>query len=130
MVLIPIISKNIDAKTVERYLPLLHKRCLPIPKHLLIHGLLFFACELNGLSLEQDSVATGFPMTTCSYMRHKLFKAISKVNDNVILHGLIELDSVYTKINLKGTRPQNMHRSSKHEEGRKNARIQSRHLRE
>mgnify|MGYP001000493566 FL=1 len=54
-------------------------------------------------------------------MRHKLFKAISKVNDNVILHGLIELDSVYTKINLKGTRPQNMHRSSKHEEERMQA---------
>ena len=79
MVLIPITSKNTDAKTVERYLPLLNKRCLPIPKHLLIHG-------------------------------------------------LIELDSAYSKINLKGTRPQNMPRSSKHR-GRKNASIYSRPLR-
>ena len=79
MVLVPITSKNTDAKTVERYLPLLHKRCLPILKHLLIHG-------------------------------------------------LIELDSVYTKINLKGTRPQNMPRSSKHR-GRKKASIYSHRLR-
>lgn len=88
----------------------------------------FIACELNGLSLEQDSVATGLSVTTCFHMRHKLYKAISKVNDNVILHGLIELDAAYTKINLKGTRPQNMPRSSKHR-GRKNASIYSRHLR-
>lgn len=58
------------------------------------------------LSLEQDSVATGLSVTTCFHMCHKLYKAISKVNDNVILHGLIELDAAHTKINLKGTRPQ------------------------
>lgn len=53
----------------------------------------FIACELNNLSLEQDSVATGLSVTTCFYMRHKLYQAISKVNNNVILHGLIELDA-------------------------------------
>lgn len=61
-------------------------------------------------------------------MRHKLYQAISKVNDNVILHGLIELDATYTKINLKGTRPQNMPRSIIHRGG-KNASIYSRHPR-
>ena len=88
----------------------------------------FIACELKGLSLEQDSVAIGLPVTTCFHMRHKLYKAISKVNDNVILHCFIKLDSAYTKINLKGTSPQNMSRSSKHR-GRKNTSIYSRHLR-
>ena len=76
----------------------------------------FIACELKGLSLEQDSVATGLPVTTCFHMRHKLYKAISKVNDNVILYCFIKLDSAYTKINLKGTSPQNMSRLSKHRE--------------
>ena len=33
------------------------------------------ACELNGLSLEQDSVATGLSVTTCFHMRHKLYQA-------------------------------------------------------
>ena len=38
-------------------------------------GKIFTACELNGLSLEQDSVATGLSMTTCFHMRHKLYQA-------------------------------------------------------
>ena len=84
--------------------------------------------ELNGLSLEQDSVATGLSITTCFHMCHKLYQAISKVNNNVILRGQIELDSAYTRINLKGIKPQNMPRPRKHR-GRKNTSIYSRHLR-
>lgn len=36
---------------------------------------IFTACELNGLSLEQDSVATGLSVTTCFHMHHKLYQA-------------------------------------------------------
>lgn len=36
---------------------------------------IFTACELNGLSLEQDSVATGLSVTTCFHMRYKLYQA-------------------------------------------------------
>ena len=36
-------------------------------------------------------------------MRHKLYRAISKVQDNAVLSGDVELDSSYTSINLKGT---------------------------
>ena len=36
---------------------------------------IFTACELNGLSLEQDNVATGLSVTTCFHMRHKLYRA-------------------------------------------------------
>jgi len=35
----------------------------------------FIACELNGLSLEQGSVATGLSVTTCFHMHHKLYQA-------------------------------------------------------
>lgn len=61
-------------------------------------------------------------------MRQKLYKAISKVNDNAILRGKIELDSAYTKINLKGIRPQIIPRPSNYR-GRKNASIYNLHPR-
>lgn len=36
-------------------------------------------------------------------MRRKLYKAISKVQENVVLSGDVELNPSYTNINLKGT---------------------------
>ncbi len=74
----------------------------------------FITGELNNLTLEQQTVATGLSIVTCFNMRHKLYKAISKIQKNVILSGNIELDPSYTKINLKGTEPHNMPRMSKH----------------
>ena len=74
----------------------------------------FIAGELNGLTLEQQSVATGLTVTTCFNMRHKLYQAASKVQKKTELSGNIELDPAYTKINLKGTKPENMPRYSKH----------------
>jgi hypothetical protein len=46
-------------------------------------------------------------------MRHKLYDALSDIQDNVVLSGEIELDPTYEKINLKGTKPENMPRISK-----------------
>ena len=43
-------------------------------------------------------------MTTCFNMRHKLYKAASKIQRNTVLHGEVELDPTYTSINLKGTK--------------------------
>lgn len=74
----------------------------------------FIAGELNCLTLEQQSVATGLSKTTCFNMRHKLYKAASKIQNEVVLSGDIELDPTYTSINLKGTKPKNMPRYSKH----------------
>ena len=51
---------------------------------------------------------------SCFNMRHKLYKAISKVQENAVLSGDVELDPSYTSINLKGTEPANMPRMSKH----------------
>ena len=61
----------------------------------------FIAGELNGLTLEQQTVATELSIVTCFNMRHKLYKAISKVQENAVLSGDVELDPSYTKINLK-----------------------------
>ena len=63
----------------------------------------FIPCELNGLTLEQQTVATELSIVTCFNMRHKLYKAISKVQENAVLSGDAELDPSYTSINLEGT---------------------------
>jgi transposase-like protein len=71
------------------------------------------ASELNGLTLEAESVMTGLTKTTCFNMRHKLYQAASRIQKDVRLKGKIELDPSYTKINLKGTKRENMPRFSK-----------------
>ena len=73
----------------------------------------FIAGELNSLTLEQQSVATGLSMTTCFNMRHKLHQAASRIQNETVLSGEVELDPTYTSINLKGTKPKNMPRLSK-----------------
>ncbi len=88
----------------------------------------FIAGELNGLTLEQQSVSTGLTVTTCFNMRHKLYKAASRIQRDVKLKGLIELDPSYTNINLKGTKPKNMPRFSKHR-GSKSKSVYTRHIR-
>lgn len=73
----------------------------------------FIAAELNGLTLEQEAVIIGKSITTCFYMRHKLYRAISNLVDSQILYEEVETDCTYLKINLKGTKPINMPRRSK-----------------
>lgn len=68
----------------------------------------FISGELNGMTLTQQSVATGLSVTTCFNMRHKLYQAAAKIQNNVVLSGNVELDPTYTKINLKGTRKDKM----------------------
>ena len=38
----------------------------------------FIVGELNGLTLEQQAVATEMSIVTCFNMRHKLYKAITR----------------------------------------------------
>ena len=80
----------------------------------------FIAAELNGLTLEKESVQISKSITTCFNMRHKLYKAIEEIMDKS-LSGNIELDLTYENINLKGTKPNNMPRFSK-KRGKNNSR--------
>lgn len=73
----------------------------------------FIGCEINGLTLAQESISIGMCKTTCFNMRHKLYKAIEDIVLNSVLSGLVEIDAQYTKINLKGTKPDKMPRHSK-----------------
>ena len=73
----------------------------------------FIGCELQGLTLEAESVIVGLHKTTCFNMRHRLYSAVSLLQKDMVLSGEIEFDPTYTKINLKGTKPENMPRISK-----------------
>ncbi len=52
-------------------------------------------------------------VTTCFYMRHKLYHVATEIINQQILSGEIEIDAQYAGINLKGTKPKNMPRLSK-----------------
>lgn len=73
----------------------------------------FIASEVNGLTLSQEAIQISKSITTCFYMRHKLYRAISDLIESQILSNHIEMDFTYHKINLKGTKPYNMPRLSK-----------------
>ena len=73
----------------------------------------FIAGEINGLTLLQQSVTISRSVTTCFYMRHKLYKAIETIVNVYKLNEEIKMDFSYFKINLKGTKPDKMPRFSK-----------------
>jgi hypothetical protein len=89
--------------------------------------LAFLGCELNHLTLEQEAVVVGRTVTTCFNMRHTLYSDFSKKAMSVRLSGSTELDATYTKINLKGTKTQNMPRISK-ERGKHKTSLLSKNL--
>lgn len=72
----------------------------------------FIAAEINGMTLQQESVQIARSVTTCFHMRHKLYKAVERYNERE-LSGNIECDPTYEKISLKGTKKKDMPRFSK-----------------
>lgn len=73
----------------------------------------FIDAEIRGDSLQEISYETGMSVTSCFNNRQKLYKMAGiKVNQQQ-LSGQIEMDATYGKINLSGTRPENMPRISK-----------------
>lgn len=80
----------------------------------------FIAGEMNGLTLEAQSVQISRSITTCFHMRHKLYRAAEEIT-GCTLEGLIELDLTYESINLKGRKPADMPRFSK-KRGKNNSR--------
>lgn len=81
-----------------------------IPKDL---WLKFIDYEISGLPLREESHYLGLSIHTCFRMRHKLHRAVSEIVEKQKVTGMVQLDSNYQKINLKGTKPQNMPRFSK-----------------
>ena len=76
----------------------------------------FIDLEITGITLKEISYYLGLDVHTCFNMRHKLYSACSLYLDNkTSFIGSTELDSSYTKINLKGTKRNKMPRISKKE---------------
>ncbi|WP_296876810.1 IS1 family transposase, partial [Thomasclavelia sp.] len=73
----------------------------------------FIDYELSKLTLEDEAHFVGVSITTCFYMCHKLYSAATEIIRNQILSEEVQVDTQYLKINLKGTKPQNMPRYSK-----------------
>ena len=73
----------------------------------------FIDYELCGITLKDLAHLMNTSITTCFYMRHKLYKATSEIIQKQKLSEEIELDAEYLSINLKGTKPENMPRFSK-----------------
>ena len=67
-------------------------------------------------------------ITTCFYMRHKLYKTASQIIQEQKLSNEIEIDSQYLSINLKGTKLENMPRYSKKKKEENNQRIEEYHI--
>lgn len=73
----------------------------------------FIEAELNGLTLNEESVCIKKSKTTCFNMRHKLYESVGSFQDKQMMSGNIQIDPLYTKINLKGTKKEKMPRLSK-----------------
>ena len=73
----------------------------------------FIDYELSGMTLADEAHFMDTTVTTCFYMRHKLYKAASEIVQKQKLSEEVEMDAEYLNINLKGTKPENMPRLSK-----------------
>jgi len=73
----------------------------------------YIECEIFHLSLRETAKILNISTNTVFTMRHKFLKAMSEYSKTVKLSGKIQIDPTYTKINLKGTKPNKMPRESK-----------------
>jgi len=74
---------------------------------------IFIDHEITGSSLNELSYYTQLSMTTCFFMRHKLYRAAADFISKDALSGIAEIDALYLSINLKGTKKDKMPRKSK-----------------
>ncbi len=70
-------------------------------------------CEIEGLSLEETSYRSHLSESTCFCFRQKLYRMADYKMAELLLKGQIQIDATYTRINLCGTKPENMPRYSK-----------------
>ncbi len=66
------------------------------------------------LSIKKTSAKMNANKNTVFLLRHKVLDCISEIRKNTKLKGDVEADETYESINLKGTKPKDMPRASKH----------------
>ncbi len=74
----------------------------------------FFECMNDKLSIKKTSAKMNANKNTVFLLRHKVLDCISEIRKNTKLKGDVEADETYESINLKGTKPKDMPRASKH----------------
>lgn len=75
---------------------------------------IFFECMNDKLSIKKTSAKMKANKNTVFLFRHKVLDCISDIRKTIKLKGIIEADETYESINLKGTKPKDMSRVSKH----------------
>lgn len=75
---------------------------------------IFFECMNDKLSIKKTSAKMQVNKNTVFLLRHKVLDCISEIRKSTKLKGNIEADETYESINLKGTKPKDMPRASKH----------------
>lgn len=63
--------------------------------------LTFFECEMTGCSLRETAYQTGLSVTSCFYLRHKLYTALQEAQADK-LSGDVQLDTTFLDMDLKG----------------------------
>lgn len=63
--------------------------------------LILFDCEMKGCSLRETAYQTGVSVTTCFFLRHKLYTALQDAQADK-LSGDVQLDTTFVDMDLKG----------------------------
>ena len=63
--------------------------------------LILFDCEMRGCSLRETAYQTGLSVTSCFFLRHKLYKTLQDAQAE-ILYGDVQLDTTFVDMDLKG----------------------------
>lgn len=75
---------------------------------------IFFECMNDKLSIKKTSAKMQVNKNTVFLLRHKVLDSLSIIRKKLQLKGNTEADETYESINLKGTKPKDMPRASKH----------------
>lgn len=73
-----------------------------------------FQCMVSKSTIRETAEILKSNIKTVFSYRHKILDVLLSFNDNKILHGETQVDEHYMSINLKGTKPKDMPRASKH----------------
>lgn len=75
---------------------------------------IFLQCFKDKISLRKTAKRMGVNKNTAHLLRLKMMDSFKNAKNEIKLSGNVEVDEIYRSINLKGTKPKNMHRFSKH----------------
>ena len=60
-------------------------------------------CEMAGYTLKETAYRTGLSVTTCFYLRHKIYGSLEKEQATELI-GNVQLDTTFVNIDLKGVK--------------------------